>query len=61
VQYTAFASKRPRPSPRDWLSAESGDLNKQPADGHGELFPAWRYHAAFTDFPFELAQAESAP
>jgi hypothetical protein len=26
--------------------------------GQGELFPAWRYHAVFTDSPFELLQAE---
>ena len=26
--------------------------------GQGELFPAWRYHAVFTDSPFELVQAE---
>jgi hypothetical protein len=28
------------------------------APGQGELFPAWRYHAVFTDSPFELVQAE---
>ena len=28
------------------------------APGQGELFPAWRYHAVFTDSPFELIQAE---
>jgi hypothetical protein len=26
--------------------------------GPGELFPAWRYHAVFTDSPYELVQAE---
>jgi hypothetical protein len=26
--------------------------------GQGELFPAWRYHAVFTDSPYELTQAE---
>ena len=34
------------------------DLNKQAAAGQDELFPAWRYHAVFTDSPFELVQAE---
>jgi hypothetical protein len=24
-----------------------------------EMFPAWRYHAVFTDSPFELLQAEA--
>jgi hypothetical protein len=28
------------------------------APGQGELFPAWRYHAVFTDSPYELLQAE---
>ena len=28
------------------------------APGQGELFPAWRYHAVFTDSPYELVQAE---
>jgi len=28
------------------------------APGQGELFPAWRYHAVFTDSPCELVQAE---
>ena len=27
-------------------------------DGQDELFPVWRYHAVFTDSPFELVQAE---
>ncbi len=27
--------------------------------GQGELFPVWRYHAAFTDSPFVLVQAEA--
>jgi hypothetical protein len=35
------------------------DLRPKPAEGQGELFPAWRYHALFTDSPFILAQAEA--
>jgi hypothetical protein len=35
------------------------DLNKPAAAGQDELFPAWRYHAVFTNSPFELAQAEA--
>jgi len=27
--------------------------------GQGELFPTYRYHAVFTDSPFQLVQAES--
>jgi hypothetical protein len=34
------------------------DLNPKAAPGQGELFPAWRYHALFTDSPYELLQAE---
>jgi hypothetical protein len=34
------------------------DLNKSTVDAQGELFPVWRYHAAFTDSPFVLVQAE---
>jgi hypothetical protein len=32
--------------------------NKKAAQGQDELFPAWRYHAVFTDSPFETVQAE---
>ena len=35
------------------------DQNKKAAQGQGELFPVWRYHAVFTDSPFELVQAEA--
>jgi hypothetical protein len=34
------------------------DKNPKAAPGQGELFPAWRYHAVFTDSPYQLAQAE---
>jgi hypothetical protein len=33
-------------------------LNKKAAEGQDELFPAWRYHAVFTDSPFVMPQAE---
>jgi hypothetical protein len=36
----------------------TGSVSSRPAPGQGELFPAWRYHAVFTDSPFELVQAE---
>jgi hypothetical protein len=35
------------------------DLNKQAAAGQDELFPAWRYHAMFTDSLVELVKAEA--
>jgi hypothetical protein len=34
------------------------DLNKTQTNEQGELFTVWRYHAAFTDSPFTLIQAE---
>jgi hypothetical protein len=33
-------------------------MNKNAGDAQEELFPAWRYHAVFTDSPFEMIQAE---
>jgi hypothetical protein len=32
---------------------------KATAQGQGELFATYRYHAVFTDSPFQLTQAES--
>jgi hypothetical protein len=32
--------------------------NEQAAQGQGELFPAYRHHAVFTDSPYETLQAE---
>ena len=34
------------------------DLSSKAAAGQGELFTAWRYHAIFTDSPFETIRAE---
>ena len=55
--YTAFLEEGPghhrppdrAPGPRP-LAKTGG--------GQGELFPAWRYHAIFTDSPFAMLQAE---
>ncbi|MGH3169464.1 MAG: IS1380 family transposase, partial [Trebonia sp.] len=33
-------------------------LNKKAAEGQGELFPAWRCHAVFTNSPFAMLRAE---
>lgn len=35
------------------------DVNKTAIDAQNELFTVWRYHAAFTDSPFILLQAEA--
>ena len=57
VPYTAFTSKKGQEITARLIVRRVRDLNKQAAAGQGELFPAWRYHAVFTDSPFELVQA----
>jgi Transposase DDE domain group 1 len=60
VPYTAFTSARKGQAITARLIVRRvRDLNKQAPAGQGELFPAWRYHAVFTDSPFELVQAEA--
>jgi hypothetical protein len=58
TQYTAFASKKGQAVTARLIVRRVRDLSKQAAAGQDELFPAWRYHAVFTDSPFELIQAE---
>jgi hypothetical protein len=60
TQYTAFASKKGqgRAVTARLVVRRVRDLNKQAAAGQDELFAVWRYHAVFTDSPFELVQAE---
>jgi Transposase DDE domain group 1 len=58
AQYTAFASKKKQAVTARLIVRRVRDKNKKAAEGMGELFPAWRHHAVFTDSPFELAQAE---
>ncbi|MGH3123716.1 MAG: IS1380 family transposase, partial [Streptosporangiaceae bacterium] len=58
AQYTAFASKKGQAVTARLIVRRVRDLNKKAAAGQDELFPAWRYHAVFTDSPFELIQAE---
>ena len=58
IQYTAFASKKGQAVTARLVVRRVRDLNKKAADGQDELFPVWRYHAVFTDSPFELVQAE---
>jgi hypothetical protein len=58
VPYTAFAATQPTHG--RLIVRRVRDLAANPAaDGQGELFAAYRYHAVFTDSPFELTQAES--
>ena len=55
VPYTAFTSaKKGQQITVRLIVRRVRDLNKDAAAGQDELFPAWRYHAVFTDSPFEL-------
>jgi hypothetical protein len=57
--YTAFTSKKKDLHVTARLIVRRvRDKNEKTAAGQGELFPAWRYHAVFTDSPYELIQAE---
>jgi hypothetical protein len=58
TEYTAFASKKGQAVTARLIVRRVRDQNKKAAGGMNELFPAWRYHAVFTDSPFELVQAE---
>jgi hypothetical protein len=59
IQYTAFTSKKKDEQVTARLIVRRvRALNKKAADGQDELFPAWRYHAVFTDSPFVMLQAE---
>jgi hypothetical protein len=57
VPYTAFAAHR---TEGRLIVRRVKRLNpKAAAQGRGELFATYRYHAVFTDSPFQLTQAES--
>jgi hypothetical protein len=58
VEYTAFTSKKDQAITARLIVRRVKDLNRKAAQGQGELFPAWRYHAVFTDSPFATLQAE---
>jgi len=58
AEYTAFASKKGQAITARLIVRRVKDLNPKAAAGQGELFTAWRYHAIFTDSPFETLQAE---
>jgi hypothetical protein len=59
VQYAAFTSKpRKQQVTARLIVRRVRARNEKAAEGMDELFPAWRYHAVFTDSPFDLVQAE---
>ena len=59
VPYTAFASKKGQAITARLIVRRVKDLNRKAAGGQDELFTIWRYHALFTDSPFEMIQAEA--
>jgi hypothetical protein len=56
--YTAFEGTRHEVTAR-LIARRVPDHTKSTVDEQGELFTVWRYHAAFTDSPYELVQAEA--
>jgi hypothetical protein len=58
TRYTAFTRKKGQEITARLIVRRVRDLNSQAEQGQDELFPAWRYHAVFTDSPFTLVQAE---
>jgi hypothetical protein len=59
AKYTAFSSKEDKAITARLIVRGVRDLStRAQAAAQGELFPAWRYHAVFTDSPFTTVQAE---
>jgi hypothetical protein len=59
VPYTAFAAKEGGAITARLIVRRVRDLNRKAGQGQDELFAIWRYHALFTDSPFEMIQAEA--
>ena len=57
VPYTAFRPEEEPGSDRPADRPPGQRPQPQSPPGRGELFPVWRYHAVFTDSPFETIQA----
>ena len=58
TSYAAFTSKKKALHVTARLIVRRVRDKGKAAPGQGELFPAWRYHAVFTDSPYEALQAE---
>jgi hypothetical protein len=63
AEYAAFTSHPHRgrvtvPVTARLIVRRVRDMNTGASAGQEELFPAWRYHAVFTDSTFEMIQAE---
>ena len=59
VPYTAFAARKGQAVTARLIVRRVRDLNRKAGDGQDELFACWRYHAVFTDSPFQTIQAEA--
>jgi hypothetical protein len=59
VDYTAFASRPKQAVTAELIVRRVRRLAPEVTAGQTELGPAWRYHAVFTDSPFDTLQAES--
>ena len=58
IRYTAFEGTRWQVTAR-LIVRRVKRLDHRQVVGQGELVPAWRYHAVFTDSPYILTQAEA--
>jgi Transposase DDE domain group 1 len=58
IEYTAFTSKKNQQVTARLIVRRVRDLNNKAAQGQGELFAVWRYHALLTDSPVQTVQAE---
>jgi hypothetical protein len=59
VGYTAFASSPAHAVTGRLIVRRVKRLNPKAAAGQGELLPDYRYHALFTDSPFQMLTAEA--
>jgi hypothetical protein len=59
VPYTALAARKGKAMTARLIVRRVKDLNRKASQGQDELFTIWRYHALFTDSPFEMTQAEA--
>ena len=60
TEYTAFASKKDQAVTARLIVRRVRDLNRKAAPGQGELFPARRCHAVFTDSPLETGRPRNS-
>ncbi len=65
IEHTAFTSRRTREHLTGRLIVRRvrrlNPTNRHAGAEQGELLPAWRYHAVFTNSPLRMLDAETAP